>query len=399
MAVTDIAFALKTLWPQSEINNEVYKDNPFLALLKKQEDFDGANMYLALQYADNTSRSHTFAKAQANRTSLKGVRYLLTRKKDYATAEIDTETIRASKSKKGSLVDALDAEMKSAVNALNRSMGIDCYGSGTGARGQVAVQATSPITMSLIPSITNIEVGMKLVASETDGSALRDAGAAITVTGVNRDAGTFTFSGSISGLQVGDFLYSEGDAINASTQLAMTGLAGWLPYTAPDSTPFMGVNRAVDTTRLAGVRMDISSYLLSEGVVKFGARIAREQGKPDYLFLDFEQFTNFEIELGSKVQYMDAQVGDIGFRGIRFTAGKQAVNVMPDQNCPQDRAYAIQMDTWKLYSLGPAPGVLNDDGNEMLRVSSADGVEIRLGYYAELGCNAPGWNGVAKMPV
>jgi hypothetical protein len=31
--------------------------------------------------------------------------------------------------------------------------------------------------------------------------------------------------------------------------------------------------------------------------------------------------------------------------------------------------------------------------DEMLRVYNADQAELRVGYYANLGSNAPGWNG------
>jgi hypothetical protein len=50
------------------------------------------------------------------------------------------------------------------------------------------------------------------------------------------------------------------------------------------------------------------------------------------------------------------------------------------------------MDVWKLYSLGKAPKILDSDGLKFLRDSSADSVEVRVGYYAQLGCRGPGYN-------
>jgi len=52
----------------------------------------------------------------------------------------------------------------------------------------------------------------------------------------------------------------------------------------------------------------------------------------------------------------------------------------------------LQMDVWKLYSLGKAPKILDSDGLKFLRESSADAVEVRVGYYAQLGCRGPGYN-------
>ena len=68
------------------------------------------------------------------------------------------------------------------------------------------------------------------------------------------------------------------------------------------------------------------------------------------------------------------------------------IKVIPDQNCPEDVAYMLQMNTWKLYSLGKAVKVLNSDGLNMLRQSSADGVELRHGFYGNVGCRGPGYN-------
>lgn len=83
---------------------------------------------------------------------------------------------------------------------------------------------------------------------------------------------------------------------------------------------------------------------------------------------------------------------EIGFRGILINGPRGPIRVVPDQNCPSDRAFMLQMDRWKLYSLGKAPKLLESDGMKMLRESNADAVEVRVGYYAQLGCDAPGFN-------
>ena len=68
------------------------------------------------------------------------------------------------------------------------------------------------------------------------------------------------------------------------------------------------------------------------------------------------------------------------------------IKVIPDQNCPANVAFMLQLDVWKLYSLGKAPKILDSDGLKFLRESTADAVEVRVGYYAQLGCRGPGYN-------
>jgi hypothetical protein len=57
------------------------------------------------------------------------------------------------------------------------------------------------------------------------------------------------------------------------------------------------------------------------------------------------------------------------------------------------------MDVWKLRSLGRAPHVLTYgmEGLEGIRVGNADALEVRIGYYANLICSAPGWNAVITL--
>ena len=50
------------------------------------------------------------------------------------------------------------------------------------------------------------------------------------------------------------------------------------------------------------------------------------------------------------------------------------------------------MDTWSLNTLGEAPMFLDLDNNRMLRESAADAYEVRMGYYGNVACNAPGYN-------
>jgi hypothetical protein len=108
-----------------------------------------------------------------------------------------------------------------------------------------------------------------------------------------------------------------------------------------------------------------------------------------------------EKSLGSKVQYVDLKgPADIGFTGIRLNGATKPFNVIPDRNCPAGTAYLLQLGTWALESVGDAPQILRyGDNLEMLRVSDADAGEVRVGYYANLACNAPGWNARVTLGV
>jgi hypothetical protein len=104
-------------------------------------------------------------------------------------------------------------------------------------------------------------------------------------------------------------------------------------------------------------------------------------------------------ELGAKTNYekvparmATGAMGNIGYSALIIEGDRGPIKVIADHNCPQGTAYLLQLNTWKLYSLGPAPRFLDFDGNRMLREAAADAYEARIGYYGQMGCVAPGWN-------
>ena len=388
--MTTFAAALKQHYTNERIENMVYKDNPFLAMVAKYEDFGGENLKLPIKYGIPQGRSATFSDAQANKTNTQLKAFLLTRQADYSLASIANETIEASKGNANAFMEAATVEIDGAIESATRSLAIACYGDGSGAIGQVLATTSSVATFTLkqIDDVTNFEVGMQLKLNATKTGSSGTLSTAVTVDGINRDTGVITLSAAAS-LTADHFIYQEGDY-----DAKIKGLNAWVPSSAPGSTDsFFGVNRSSDATRLGGIRFDGSSLPIEEALIGGASRVAREGGKPDVCFMNYSNFADLEKALGSKVSYVDVKASpEIGFRGILVHGPRGPIKVIPDQNCPKDVAFMLQMDVWKLYSLGKAPKILDSDGLKFLRDSSADSVEVRVGYYAQLGCRGPGYN-------
>lgn len=399
-STTTLAHILKRVYKPGTVKDLVYANNPLLAMLPKDENFGGSGVVpIPTVYAPTAGRGATFSTAQANKAASKGVQWLLTRVKDYSLASIDSELLLASQGNERAFVTAVKREMDGAISAITRSMAIALYGDGSGSVGSVANSgfATTTLTLNQLDDITNFEVGDKIVFAASTTAALRDSGEALTVDAVDRDAGTITTSAALStiaSIAQNDVIFKEGDYVSASDRLKISGLAAWVPSSAPGATAFFGVDRSADVVRLGGVRVDGSALPLTEGLYKLATRIGREGGKPDCCFMAFENFEKLVNSLGAKVQYTSHKVGEVGFEGITVLGPAGPIKCFADLNCPRDRAYMLQMDTWKLHSLGPAPRVLELDGNRWLRESSSDANEVRIAMYGNLCCVAPGYNGV-----
>lgn len=390
---------LKTLWPQTRVEDLVYADHPLYAMMPKMESFYGKNMVLAVRYSDTQGRSASFATAQANVGAFASKSFTLTRVKDYQICQLDSETIEATENDKGALIQALDTELESGFNNLSRSLATALYGNGSGLLGVGASLAVNTITLANIDDIAKFEVGMTIVAAATETGAVR-VGQSI-IAAVDRDLGTFdvTLAANITGLAGTDFFFVQGDAPNGGANVKVTGLLGWLPTTAPTSTPFFGMDRSVDKSRLGGLRIDCSGLNPEEAVVTVLSKQAREGGRPSHFMTNHKDFRGIEIQIGSKVEYELATVGNIGFTGVKIIGPKGPVTVYADQDCSSGRAFSLQMNTWKLYSLKKAPRIFDRDGNKLSRVYNADSWEARIGYFAQLGCTAPGYNANVTMPA
>lgn len=396
--LTSFQPALKQLYPERKVENLAYKDHPLFALVAKDKNFGGQDAKIALKYAGAASSS-TFSYAQANQTNALLKAFTITRAREYAVTSISNETIEASRNDAHALIRATTLAMDSCFEAASRNISISMYGTGSGSRGQVLSSSTSTsFTLKNIEDVVKFEVGYVLVFSTADGGGSVKSGTA-TIAGVNRDSGVITLSAALtsidgtSGVAANDYVFVQGDY-----DAKFSGLSAWIPASTPSSSAFFGVDRTVDPTRLAGVRFDGSALPIEEALISAASRVAREGGAPDYCFMNYANFANLEKALSAKLTYVDVKANaEIGFRGIVINGPRGKITVLPDQDCPDTNAFLLTMDTWKLYSLGQAPRILDMDGLKMLRQSTADGVEIRVGAYLQLACNAPAYNCNLKL--
>jgi len=396
--------ALKELYDDQKIMNLVYKNNPFLAMIPKMEEFGGKYMPIPLIVNTSQGRSATFSTAQANQTAATIESFALTRKSNYSIAQIDNQTMLASKTDKMAFINGATAVIDNAIKAITNSIAQQLFSDGTGSRGYIGnITGLTPgvVTLKNASSVVNFEVNMVLRA--IDPATGLDRGSSGWVIAVNRSTGVVTVSatnmgaaaGNPAGWNIGDSLIVQGDQ-----DLAISGLAAWLPSVAPGSSDnFYGVNRSVDPTRLAGVRYDGSQQSIEEALIDASLLVAREGGSPDVAIMNFASYAALEKSLGAKAQYISFDgPAKIYYPGILINGAAGQIKVFPDRSCTAKTAYLLQMDTWKLYSLGPAPHIAKyADGLEMLRVYNSDAAELRVVSYANLGCNAPGFNGVCQL--
>jgi hypothetical protein len=417
--------ALKELYTDDKeyLKDLVYKENPFLALVPKNESPDGfAGKYIPvpLEYGTPQGRAHTFTNAQNQQTATALVSYFVYVIEDYQLVTITNLLMEQTKTNAGAFVDAAKLQLDGGFRNITNNIAFELFGDGTSTRGissAASTQAGITVGGTVLPltnaqQIVQFEVGMLLEASATAGGA--PSADTVLITAVDRANGIVYGTASAATLSANwaigtgmAYLTIVGDlpatgATSTSSYLALSGLQAWIPVATPAATDsFWGVNRSADPTRLAGCRYNAASYTIEEGMTNALAFLNREGGKPDLAIMDFTSYASLVNALGAKVQYVQVNHDEVevAFEGITFQSAYGRVTVLADRSCPPQTCYLLTMNTWKLRSLGKVPHILTYgmEGLEGLRVGNADALEIRIGYYGNLICSAPGWNCVVQL--
>lgn len=410
MAILDttaLAAVLKTQYTQSRVNNLCYAESPVFAKMKKRRDFFGPNKVVAFQYGSPQGRGASFSVGIGNMTASSYANVTVTRAKDYVFAQLQGEAVDASRNDAGALLNGMKKEIDNAFYTAARSIGISLFQAGGGARGRISSSTTlaSPtIVLTDVNQIVNFEKGMVLNLASTDGTSGSKRTGSLTVTGVDRVAGTITCSGNIStgvaAAAANDYIFQAGDF--EAVRSLPTGIAGWIPKTAPTSGDnFFGLDRSVDPVRLAGVRYTKNAGgPIEETLIQAAAFLAREGGKPDCVAMNPMDYANLVQALGSKVVYErlgSSEDPDFGFKTVQLIGPKGPISIVPEYNVQTGDAWMLTLPTWSFETLLDGPRILNLDGNDLRADATTDSYILRIGYYGNFICEAPGWNAYVQL--
>lgn len=376
------------------------KPGAFWGRVKKRADFEGEYNKISLQYGDIKGVSRTFATAQANMGGTEDEAfkvYVANLADDFGLFSLDGKAMKAARSDRGSWKRPMAKQVRSGFKVLGRRNGFGLYRDTSGAIATVASIATDVVTVASEVELVMLQKGLP-VSVYTSGNVWRHD---TTIAKVSRSELTFTLTDE-GATAATDKIYIQGDYGKN-----FTGLDSWIPSTAPTAgDSFYGVDRSDDPDLLAGYRHDGSISPIAETMInamstlgQFGAESDRE------LFVGQEVHRRFEKQYEGQIQYvtkpfqtthgksMVPEHMSVGIKSLAFQTGNGRVVVHQDMYAPKGVGYLLDMDSWWFHSMGTAPGWLDDDGKgSVLRVHNANAVEGRLGQYAQLCCDAPGYN-------
>lgn len=406
---------LKDVYSDEKIQEQSYGENPMFGFIqKKRGKTAGGRRYIqVVEFGNPGGASADYASAMTDNTVSSYEDFAIPRKFQYQRVKVQHELLFATERKSDAWLDAL-TEFDRGFKSFGEKVGRRIYRTQGGSLGKLALSATNTTTLTFADNaaVFNFQLGQVLQFAAADGSgSLRDSGDTTTVTAVDHEAGTVTVADQldtkITNIGTSDFVFQRGD-FNA----CLAGLEDWLPVDSRATklaASFNAVTRSAAPVYLGGVFMDGTAFgSLDEVFIKLAGKTGKYGGKSDYAFANNESLSDLELVTNSRIRIMGAldtkmvgESGDVivGFSGYRVLVGGRAVDVYPDRNCPSNRFYLLQLSTWTLWHTGDLINWLGESytGHKMQPSQNDDSAESRLGGYMNLGCSAPGYNGVAKI--
>jgi len=411
----------------------VFNKNRFLSMVDKDETemgLGGLNFPIPVLYDVGGGGSANLGTAQTYQTAPATASFLLTTVNIYRVGSIQNQFLRASAQNIGAFMPAAKMNVKSLYMGAANDIAQQMFSDGSGTRGTFGLGSGSivngVITLDNLGMVYQFSVNMALNSFSISGqTATQSTGGALGyVIAVDTGAGTVTVSPTQQGAagtpsnwsSAFPYLGRAGDTnfavngLNSANMLCIAGLGAWIPSVAPSgSDSFFSQNRSVSPTKLAGLRFAGSSESIQDCLIDATNQLAAqssEAGDPDVIFINPVSYQTLVKNLTGQGQYqmIRAKVNEeveISFKALVLPTANGEISIIQDRNCPAQTAYILTMKTWKLRSLGKIPQFLTFPGfYDMLGfpIPGADAVEIRVGGYLNLSCNAPGANAVVALP-
>lgn len=406
---------IKVHYAPGPVINMAYQQNKLIGLMNKRNrklngSVGGKFWFQPIRYALPNRGSVDFTTAMAATPNSNFAGFSVTRAHHYRRCLVDNETIEATAT--GNMdafepaLDEFDAGLQAEANYLNfrafRTRG------GYIARMTNTAFATAVMTLDDAAGTWAVSKDDVVVLSVADGTSGAVRAGTLTVLSVQRRAGTITFTGTIvagvAAAAANDFVFLQKD-YGFTDGFSIAGLLDWLPDADPTSTTFFGQDRSVEPEMLGGLRVDgTGGDPIHEVMIQMVVEADNLGAEPDVLFANPRALGSLSKQLEGKWVIMkardyDGREAEIGYKGWQVNLEGHEVTIMSDRMCPVKRMFALDVDSWTMFSAGTAPMFLFKRFQTIMKpAETADAYESRIGEYANVSCGAPGHNVNAQLP-
>jgi hypothetical protein len=377
------------------------KNRPTLAAIPRdtKELTKSDGFYQTLKVGKGFSASPDWVEGNKNHTPSKAVRWHV----EYPFAQygfVAFDNLALKRNNLGTLMDIKGAEADDVREGMLDTCEYELWNDGTGARGQIDVLAGSEaarvVTLKNPSDVYNFEYGQVVYGSTTATGAGTDHADRYTVTDLDPQNGKLglTQLTTTGGQELADedYLFIVG-----SKDAYMPGIPTFIPATAPADTLY-GVTRTANPAT-SGWRFPFVASI-SETISRSFSYMGRwvdKTAKKFVVVLSTADWLMLSMERESKVVPDPTAVQKWGLEGLLVRTTYGTITCVAIPMLADGRGYILDYTTWKLYTLGNVPHVIDEDGQTFVRggVDTADGykngdfIKMQLRMWKVLLCLKP----------
>ena len=446
--IQDAINYLKQFYSEStELMNVMLKSGPFFGLVTKEMISGGAgnsggtNSYpntgqggypVPILGSGGASPSQNITSAISNTAAARTYQMQVPIVTTYNTLNIGRQLVMATRNDQGAFQDAVKVESDAALISTANQMAQNMYRNTSGVVGTInslGVTAAGAIQLSQVTDAVNFQPDMALNAFTVSGGVYTPVqnnppgSPQAYVISVDRGLGVIYVSTSQGGSggvpgswTAGCVLIGDGNSTAQYSDSATNGYGmaegflTWIPDlpglrpapNLPSTINFLNnQDRSKDVVALAGVVLPQPSETIEDTLIDLCSEVYRVGGGTvDHIFMNPVNHRALEKELTSRRIYMQPSMATndqgIGFPAIEISTASGPVKIVQDRWAPVNRAFAVELDTWKIIAYDELGFLSYLDGLDFLR-TGADSAQARVGIDWNMICKAPGHNGVAVL--
>jgi len=407
-AIFPTGAVIRKLWPQKDMYRAWMEEKPVLGLIPKDETFTEKSRYIAAGLAAGQGLGETYSRAKKNATANVNVEFEVFARYTAGRTGVDGRLLRRANlaGDKAMVVNAIKDQSKGLIQTFRNDWARYIYGDGSGRLATVdatVVLGSPSLKISQVEEIRTFDVNYPIDFVNPATGLARARTGDIKVVSVDDTASgrSLILNGNISTLcptaAAGDWVIREGMVQNAPQ-----GFAAWNPiYTTPSdlSTPFNGVTRSSNPSKLAGNILDAATA----GLTNPRAIIARAQvmnrnnrGSGKQLFLNPRRWEDLANALEDKIVMTKTPAAPVGkmaigidYDGIQLTGANGTITVYADPDAPVNVGRLVDLSKWKYASVGKMMdwAIGEEDGWRV--ENDADEYELRLVSDGNMYCEEP----------
>lgn len=390
---------LKTRYKDGKPPKVHFQNFKFFSTLKKREDFTGANKVFSLQTEDPQAASVDFTQMVTVFQQGSYSKFTVTPVNFYTAARVRGDAIKRASGDEGSMVNLWKNETDGASQTSIKMHEIYSLRNGTGVLGTIdgaSNVGTASVTLATPSDAANFDLGASysLVDSATSLSpTLRNSGAVVKLTGIDRVLGVLTFSGnvtaSIAAAANTDSFVRIGTSASAGVPRVHTGVQLWIAGGTNPSALF-GCTRNVDPVRLAGQVWDATGVGMEDALIEAESMLdVQGQLSGDLVAwvhpLDVKELKKSQL---GKVTYPKAElksfVPNLSFSGFEIDGTMGKIKLMTNPFQPKGEVLMVDMSDLAFESAGPAPHLQDYDQLRSIRITTDDVYQVSFASYGQL---------------